>query len=116
MRLERHIGGMGKARQVNYLQRRGWSETETGWSCERLLAENERLSRALHHQLTEDLCHALAPQGWKVVDYSARGYAQLRDPQTGELCSLPKALRRQARRENRKVADLTYALFLASLL
>ena len=115
MRLERPIGGMGKARQQNYLQRRGWTETEKGWCCERLLAEGERLSRALHHQLTEDLCQALSPQGWKVVDYSARGYARLLDPKTGEQCSLPKALRRQARREQRKVADLTYALFLASL-
>ncbi|MBK7860865.1 MAG: hypothetical protein IPJ65_20130 [Archangiaceae bacterium] len=116
MRLERHIGGMGKARQVSYLQARGWAESAKGWSCERLLAENERLSRALHHQLTEDLCHALSPHGWKVVDYSPRGYAQLLDPNTGERCPLPKALRRQARRENKKVADLTYALFLGALL
>jgi hypothetical protein len=106
---------MGKARQVSYLTARGWVETAKGWSCERMLAENERLSRALHHQLTEDLCHALKPLGWKVVDYSPRGYAQLRDPHTDELCALPKALRRQARRENKKVGDLTYALFLRAL-
>lgn len=116
MRLERHVGGVGRARQANYLRLRGWKETETGWACERLLAEAQRLSRALHHQLTEDLCAALVTLGWSIVDYSARGYARLKDPTNGALCTLPKALRLQARREGRKVGELTYSFFLAAMI
>jgi hypothetical protein len=51
-----------------------------------------------------------------VVGYSERGYAKLRDGR-GEVddCSLPKALRVQARREKRLVGELTYSFFLGSL-
>lgn len=115
MRLERHVGGVGKARQENYLRLRGWVQGELGWACTRLMAEAQSLNRAFHHQLTEDLCRALSPHGWQVVDYSARGYARLKDQQTGALCTLPKALRTQARREKRKVAELSYSYFLAAM-
>jgi len=107
---------MGKARQANYLHLRGWEESESGWACARLMAEDQRLSRALHHQLTEDLCAALVALGWSIIDYSAKGYARLKDPLTGTPCTLPKALRLQAKREGRKVAELTYSLFLAATL
>src|SRR4051794_15631799 len=107
MRLERHVGGLGRARQLQYLRRRGWEEHEGGWACERRSPEVFALQRALHHQLTEDLCAGLGASGWKVVDYSARGYARLRDPRTGEDCSLPGALRRQAKRAGVPVAELT---------
>ncbi len=116
MRLERHVGGVGKARQENYLILRGWERGELGWACTRLMAEAQSLSRAFHHQLTEDLCRALSPQGWQVIDYSARGYARLKDPATGALCSLPKALRLQARREKRKTGELAYSYFLAAMI
>jgi len=51
-----------------------------------------------------------------VAGFSPRGYVQLRDGEHGQSCSLPKALRTQARREKRPVAELTYLLFLAALL
>lgn len=114
MRLERHVGGLGKQRQENYLRARGWQEGEGGWQCDRHLAVPMKRERALHHQLTEDLCAGLAPSGWKISGYSDRGYAKLIDPETGDGCTLPAALRRQAKREGRKVRELTYALFLAA--
>ena len=116
MRLERHVGGLGKARSINYLQARGWRQVDGLWWCQRLLTEGQPLKRALHHQLTEDLCAALGRRGWKVIDYSQRGYARLQDPVKGEDTSLPKALRLQARREGRLAAEFTYALFLAAIL
>ena len=62
-------------------------------------------------------CAALAVSlGWQVVGFSERGYVQLRDGERGKPCSLPKALRIQARRERRPVAELTYSLFLSALL
>jgi len=101
---------------VGYLERRGWRETDGKWLNPTPASEPESLDRALHHQLTADLTSALAVQGWKVVGYSARGYAQLEDPLDASRCSLPAALRRQARREGRPVAQLTYSLFLAAML
>jgi hypothetical protein len=65
--------------------------------------------------LTIDLCAGLRARGWKVVGYSARGYAQLEDPRDQTQCSLPLALRRQARREQCPVREFTYALFLGAL-
>ena len=59
--------------------------------------------------------NALGLHGWKVVGYSSRGYAQLEDPADQSRCSLPAALRRQARREGRPVAQLTYSLFLSAM-
>ena len=115
MRLERHVGGVGKARQENYLLLRGWVQGELGWACARLMAEEQTRSRAFHHQLTEDLCRALGDHGWQVIDYSARGYARLKDPVTEALCSLPKALRLQARRDKRKTGELAYSFFLAAM-
>jgi hypothetical protein len=40
----------------------------------------------------------------------------MREGERGKPCSLPKALRTQARREKRPVAELTYLLFLGALL
>jgi hypothetical protein len=115
VKLERHVGGLSAARKENYLRSRGWRQTERGWRCERLDTGELPLQRALHHQLTFDLAAGLAPWGWKVEGYTPRGYAQMKDPQTGTLCSLPRALRMQARREKRPVAELTYDLFLGAL-
>jgi hypothetical protein len=70
----------------------------------------------VHHQLTHDLVKALGASGWKVLGYSPRGYVKLEDPLGDKPCSLPAALRRQARREKRLVGELTYSLFLAALL
>ena len=112
MRLERHVGGLGRARTVSYLLRRGWREEADRWVGPAVDSEPCSLSRALHHQLTFDLTAAL---GWKVVGYSPRGYVQLVDPVSGTTCTLPAALRRQARREKRAVKDLTYTLFLSKL-
>ena len=116
MKLERHVGSLGRARQANYLESRGWQLLEAGWVCERHTLLPLKLSRALHHQLTEDLCAGLAPSGWKVAGFSDRGYARLIDPTNAEDCSLPAALRKQARREGRKAAEFTYSLFLAAML
>ncbi len=111
------MGGLGRKRQEDYLTRRGWRQTDAGWLAGDVVgAEPLKLSKAVHHQLTRDLCAALAPAGWKVVDYSPRGYAKLEDPTDASRCSLPAALRRQAKREQRRVGDFTYALFLAAML
>lgn len=116
MKLERHVGGLSLARKVSYLSRRGWTEADGDWVCvERALGPSS-LKRAVHQQLTDDLCRALAPAGWIVVGYSPTGYAQLREADGTKTCSLPAALRKQARREGRRVADLTYSLFLAVML
>ena len=115
MRLERHVGGLSRARKVNYLTSRGWVAAEGGWRCERLWPLPLPLSKALHHQLTEDLAAALGASGWKVVGYSQRGYARMEHAQGGSSCSLPAALRKQARSEKRAVAELTYSLFLRAL-
>ncbi len=116
MRLERHVGGLGLARKVNYLQRRGWLEVEGKWQSPVPDSEPQALSRAVHHQLTQDLAAALGAHGWKIAGYSPRGYAQMEDPVDLTRCSLPAALRRQARREKRPVGELTYSLFLAAML
>lgn len=115
MKLERHVGGLSLARKRNYLLARGWREEEEGrWTSD--LFGAHPLAKALHHQLTDDLSQALRRAGWQVVSYSERGYVSLRDGERGRPCSLPKALRTQARREGRPVAELTYTLFLAALL
>src|SRR6478609_3045957 len=110
MRLERHVGGLSMERKRNYLTGRGWTASADGWSSVHF-PEALPLSKALHHQLTIDLTAGLAAYGWKVEGYSARGYARLADPTGDKPCSLPAALRRQARREKRKVGELTYSLF-----
>lgn len=115
MRLERHVGGLGRARKVSYLERRGWRAVDGQWLNPAPASEPSSLDRALHHQLTVDLTSALGVHGWKVVGYSSRGYAQLEDPKDQSRCSLPAALRRQARREGRPVAQLTYSLFLSAM-
>jgi hypothetical protein len=114
VKLERHVGGLSRARKANYLRARGWQEAEDGWSSE--IFGLHSTARAVHHQLTDDLSQALCQRGWRVAGYSERGYVQLRDGERGKPCSLPKALRAQARREKRPVAELTYSLFLAALL
>ncbi|MCE9671209.1 hypothetical protein LY474_25695 [Myxococcus stipitatus] len=114
MKLERHVGGLSLARKANYLRSRGWREEEGGWTND--IFGRQPLARAIHHQLTDDLSQALVARGWLVHGYSERGYVQLRDGENARPCSLPKALRTQARREKRPVAELTYALFLAALL
>jgi hypothetical protein len=116
VRLERHVGGLGRARQRTYLQNRGWVETSAGWAHARSLDEPYTLSRALHHQLTFDLTQALARWHWRVETYSARGYAQLIDGTTGERRTLPAALRLEARRQGQPVKEFTYALFLNATL
>lgn len=115
MKLERHVGGLSIARKTNYLTRRGWAQRSDGWA-NASTEEPVSLARAIHHQLTFDLTGRLKALGWRVTGYSQRGYAQLQDPTNGSSCSLPAALRRQARRERRPVAELTYSLFLAGLL
>lgn len=116
MRLERHIGGLSLARKHQYLGARGWREEADGFRFGALEAKPLPLARALHHQLTRDLSEALSGYGWKVVSYSPRGYAQLEDPLAQvPRCSLPKALRTQARRLKCPVGELTYSLFLAVL-
>jgi hypothetical protein len=115
MKLARHVGGLSQARKLNYLLARGWHEEDGGWRCPRRSENAWPLAKAIHHQLTEDLCLGLSPSGWTVESYSPRGYARLQDPKDSSLCSLPAALRRQARREQRPVAELTYVLFLAAL-
>lgn len=105
---------MGRARQENYLVARGWRQQQNTWSSPRF-EEPVPIQRALHRQLTFDLAAGLAPHGWRITGYSPRGYAKLSDPVKGDSCTLPGALRRQAKREGRKVADLTYALFLAAI-
>jgi hypothetical protein len=115
MKLVRHVGALSKVKQHGYLTARGWREEKPGlWSCARLEVTPIRLSRAMHHQLTDDLCEALAAFGWKVKGYSLKGYAQLEDPLKGETCTLPEALRRQARRHKVKVSPFTRALFEAA--
>ncbi len=112
MRLERHVGGLGRARSVNYLTARGWQLVDGQWVGPELEAEPCTLGRALHHQITRDLTSAL---GCRIVDYSPRGYVRVEDPLDGTACTLPAALRRQARREGRPVRELTYSLFLSKL-
>jgi hypothetical protein len=114
VKLVRHVGGLSRARQANYLRARGWHEDARGWRSE--IFGLLPLAKALHHQLTDDLSQALCQRGWQVAGFSERGYVQMRDGAHGKPCSLPKALRTQARREKRPVAELTYALFLAALL
>lgn len=114
MKLERHVGGLSLARKANYLRARGWHEDAQGWRS--ALFGPLPIAKALHHQLTDDLSQALRKRGWQVVDFSERGYVRMREGEHGKPCSLPKALRTQARREKRPVAELTYALFLAALL
>jgi hypothetical protein len=106
---------MGRARQRNYLLARGWEETEEGWRHARAADSTFPLARALHHQLTHDLCTALAQWQWRLDSYSARGYAQLVDGLTGERHSVPAALRVEAKRQGLKVRDFTYDLFLAAV-
>ena len=115
MRLERHVGGMGEARQQRYLQTRGWQLTEKGWHHPGRQTDTHSLSRALHHQLTKDLSESLAQWKWAVLSYSQRGYARLQDATTGKDHSLPSALRVEAKRQKQKVADFTYALFLTAV-
>lgn len=114
MKLERHVGGLSRVRKANYLRARGWREEEDGWFSE--IFGLLPMAKALHHQLTDDLSQALRERGWQVLGFSERGYVQMRDGERGKPCSLPKALRTQARREKRPVAELTYAMFLAALL
>lgn len=116
MRLERHVGGLSMERKVKYLREAGWREEAGAWLGPAAGVEPVKLSRALHHQLTADLCRALGKWGWTVSGYSPRGYAKLVDPQDATACSLPAALRRQARRASCPVGELTYSLFLAALL
>lgn len=115
MKLERHVGGLGVARKESYLSGKGWRLTDDGWLSQVPAAEPLKLNKAVHHQLTKDLTDAMARLGWKVIGYSPRGYVKLEDVD-GSQCSLPKALRTQARREKRPVGELTYSLFLAALL
>jgi hypothetical protein len=79
-------------------------------------ADATSLARAVHHQLTRDLCSALAGSGWRVTGYSERGYARLLDPLDASTRSLPAALRREARRRGCRVGELTYSFFLAARL
>lgn len=116
MRLERHVGGLSLDRKLTYLREAGWSEEQGKWRGPGAEAEPFVLSRALHHQLTADLSEALGARGWRVLEYSPRGYVKLGDPEDGSSCSLPGALRRQARRDGCPVRELTYGLFLAAVL
>lgn len=108
------MGGLSLARKSRYLRARGWSEQERGWHSP--IFGLLPLAKAVHHQLTDDLSQALRARGWQVLGFSERGYVRMRDGAHGTPCSLPKALRTQARRENRPVAELTYTLFLAAML
>ena len=112
MRLERHVGGLSMERKTKYLREAGWREEGSLWTSPQPDAEPCALSRALHHQLTADLSAALQERGWKVGGYSQRGYVKLIDPKDESSCSLPGALRRQARRDGCPVRELTYSLFL----
>jgi hypothetical protein len=114
MKLERHVGGLSLARKARYLNARGWRAEDGKWANENFGIFP--INKAIHHQLTEDLTQALRRVGWQVEGYSERGYVKLRDPQGGRPCSLPKALRTQAKRERQKVGDFTYSLFLDALL
>ncbi len=116
MRLERHVGGLSIARKEKYLIASGWRKEDRGWCSPNPDTEPLPLNRAVHHQLTYDLSQALGASGWKVVGYSQRGYARMQEPSSTSLCSLPAALRKQARLEGRPVGQLTYSLFLAALL
>ena len=116
MRLERHVGGLSLARKHHYLEGSGWRAVKGGWLGPSPESEPLALARAIHHQLTCDLAAALVRLGWRVAGYSERGYARLEDPSNQTKCSLPAALRRQARREGRPVQQLTYSLFLAAWL
>ena len=116
MKLESHVGGLSIARKEKYLVGSGWKKGDGVWSSPAPDTEPLPLNKAVHHQLTHDLSKALSSSGWKVVGYSQRGYARMQDPSDESLCSLPAALRKQARREGRPVAQLTYSLFLAALL
>ena len=116
MRLERHVGGLSVARKEKYLTGSGWRRDEDRWLGPTPDTEPLPINKAVHHQLTRDLSQALGAFGWKVVGYSQRGYARMQDPSDESLCSLPAALRKQARREGRPVGQLTYSLFLAALL
>lgn len=115
MKLERHVGGLSRARKEQYLRERGWLEADGAWRAPVAAGEAYPLTRAVHHQLTADLCRALEPSGWVVAGYSQRGYARLLDPKDRSECSLPAALRRHARRQQVAVAVLTRSLFLAAL-
>jgi len=115
VKLERHVGGLSVARKETYLTGKGWRLSDDGWRSAVPDTEPLKLSKAVHHQLTKDLTDAMVRLGWKVVGYSPRGYVKLEDSD-GSPCSLPKALRTQARREKRPVGELTYSLFLAALL
>jgi hypothetical protein len=116
MRLEKHVGGLSAERKLSYLRAAGWREAEGKWRGPAADAEAFPLPRALHHQLTHDLTQALGLRGWKVKDYSERGFAKLIDPKDGSTCTLPGALRRQARRDGCPVRELTYGLFLNAVL
>jgi len=116
MRLERHIGGLSSERKLQYLRDSGWKEDSGKWRGPAVEAELFPLARALHHQLTADLSAALGARGWRIVEYSQRGYARLADPKDESWCSLPGALRKQARRDGCPVRELTYSLFLAAVL
>lgn len=116
MRLERHVGGLSKERKLTYLREAGWVPEQNLWRGPGAETEAFPLSRALHHQLTADLCSELGVRGWKIFGYSMRGYAQLVDPTDQSSCALPAALRRQARRDGCPVRELTYGLFLNAVL
>ena len=116
MRLERHVGGLSKARKLKYLAASGWVEEGEHWRAPGAEGEAFPLASALHHQLTADLAKGLGKFGWTVGGYSQRGYARMIDPQDASSCSLPAALRKQARRDGCPVGELTYGLFLAALL
>ena len=116
VRLERHVGGLSIARKEKYLIASRWQLTDEGWLGPTPESDALPLNKAVHHQLTFDLSTALSASGWKVVGYSPRGYARMQDPTDESLCSLPAALRKQARREGKPVGQLTYSLFLAALL
>ena len=116
MRLERHVGGLSKERKLTYLREAGWLQEKNLWRGPGVEAEAFPLARALHHQLTADLCAALGTRGWKISGYSMRGYAQVVDPKDQSICAVPAALRRQARRDGCPVRELTYALFLDAVL
>jgi hypothetical protein len=116
MRLERHVGGLSLTKKQVYLRECGWEERQGLWCAPVAAAEPCSLSRAVHHQLTVDLCAALARTGWRIGGYTERGYARLVDPKDGSTCALPGALRREARRRGCPVGELTYSFFLAARL